>query len=1150
VMNALGISDEEGHGTNSVIPAISVGSINVTCLTAARLRDVLREAQQKGDSFVVLQETRHHDMRCGWIRRIACEHGWNAACSAPPALTNRGCRGQGGTAVLWRKGMGKASIEMFHGPEDHRQVAIRVAGFLVVSVYGPSVKSDQWFQAHMEWVGRLGGPMVLLGDYNWVRSYQNMLLPSLITTSIGPTTVAGTTPTRCFSDSEVTFCGTTLVPGIPHHGHAQYSIRWVLPERKPSPLRRTACFQWPLEGDTGMRKEFTEEQNVEARAWVDDIAPSLGGDLLCRWHRWHLRAETFMQFAASRGMARQTCKPERSKGSLPTSRPTASGPSHHRDEPIRMRRLRRFGRRLAERLRQGADCCEMLPARDQQAMGRLDLQGLWSDGAAYEAIGREITNINADMQRQACSRWTNQFRNWSRDTVQAAKGQFRPRLAPLFTAREMRQEWEPVWCTPGQADLAEWQGIADRYVWPQSAWPRDWQPSLDSFRQAVRATDGSAGLDGWSSTEGRILELLAPWLVEEVYGLWVETASTPDDDIPQELKLMLWGWRVAGIPKPATDESRPISVGSIWLRAWHRALLEAFPEPPRDQWCGRKGCGVITATADFLARKGRAGAELDLSKAFDTLDHRLLAEALTRANLPCIVSRELRRSWEGPRVIHTNGEVAQALWPKRGVPQGGACCPNLLSLVLAPWNPVDESEDSGNAVGTGIDMDTNIDTEQPHDNHDAPQCKWLYMDDRTLSTHGNTVDAAVTRLDTAITNTERFDRAAGVLENAKKRQRWREDQMQRIEHLGLSLVPGDPRAPILPRGGREKLMSGIHALARLPGSACVRERLASTFILPRVLWASPLQSPPPPQVADALRHASRKTGCTWHCTARWWAERVTCHPVYASAVQSIKVLARGELAISEHLIEAGRRHAAVLGLTLIPPTPIQIGSGWMVQIKPGDDARAAEAFRLARERCAARPKSITDEIERRYGGDHTTPWMCPTTPVDFHALRVISRIRLFQRISGKRHDSEGHHDVDIEAQSNHTWKQWRQSLPVDSARLLRTWRSGGLGSATRRARSVGDLLCPLCTAALGSWRHSWQECEYFHQYRVRLSEQYSVPYAWYSQQPRITAASGWITRSAGPSIERRAMLQIMSCELAIHVASTVLHALDAPPAGA
>ncbi|OLP86539.1 Glutamine--fructose-6-phosphate aminotransferase [isomerizing] [Symbiodinium microadriaticum] len=93
-----------------------------------------------------------------------------------------------------------------------------------------------------------------------------------------------------------------------------------------------------------------------------------------------------------------------------------------------------------------------------------------------------------------------------------------------------------------------------------------------AFLSAVDASSGSAGLDGWQSSELRALHKHAPFLLEELYQLWLDTSRA--ENIPD---FNLWDWKTVGIPKRTSLDSRPISVASVFVRAWHKALLSRSP---------------------------------------------------------------------------------------------------------------------------------------------------------------------------------------------------------------------------------------------------------------------------------------------------------------------------------------------------------------------------------------------------------------------------------------------------------------------------------------------------------------------------------------------------------------------------------------------
>ena len=75
---------------------------------------------------------------------------------------------------------------------------------------------------------------------------------------------------------------------------------------------------------------------------------------------------------------------------------------------------------------------------------------------------------------------------------------------------------------------------------------------------------------------------------------------------------------------------------------------------------------------------------------------------------------------------------------------------------------------------------------------------WAFMDDQSLNARGA---SSSTDLAAATEYTEKFDKATGAVENASKRQYWSKETEHRVEHLGLTVIPGQPDAPIFPRGG-------------------------------------------------------------------------------------------------------------------------------------------------------------------------------------------------------------------------------------------------------------------------------------------------------------------------------------------------------------
>ena len=112
---------------------------------------------------------------------------------------------------------------------------------------------------------------------------------------------------------------------------------------------------------------------------------------------------------------------------------------------------------------------------------------------------------------------------------------------------------------------------------------------------------------------------------------------------------MIHGWRIVGIPKKGSDDGRPIAIGSILVRVWHKCHLDQIPAQYPDQWCGQKGIGVAQATLDWLSAPGELGEELDLAKAFDSVCVDVAIAALGYAGAPKEITSLLAAAWMLPR---------------------------------------------------------------------------------------------------------------------------------------------------------------------------------------------------------------------------------------------------------------------------------------------------------------------------------------------------------------------------------------------------------------------------------------------------------------------------------------------------------------------
>ena len=68
-----------------------------------------------------------------------------------------------------------------------------------------------------------------------------------------------------------------------------------------------------------------------------------------------------------------------------------------------------------------------------------------------------------------------------------------------------------------------------------------------------------------------------------------------------------------------------------------------------------------------------------------------------------------------------------------------------------------------------------------------------------------------------------------------------------------------------------------------------------------------------------------------------------------------------------------------------------------------------------------------------------------------------------------------------------------------------------------------------------SARHMWAECSRFQEVREALQKEFCIPPGWWCKQPRRTAKSGWVTFSAGSTVEERSSRMVAACKLGVEV---------------
>ena len=159
------------------------------------------------------------------------------------------------------------------------------------------------------------------------------------------------------------------------------------------------------------------------------------------------------------------------------------------------------------------------------------------------------------------------------------------------------------------------------------------------------------------------------------------------------------------VPKchnPSIDDFRPISMIScvakiiekIALKKW---LFTIVPKIKEDQFAfiPRKGQGTVTALTSLVNRMlsflDSPGAVrilmIDYSKAFDTLPHRIIINALISFNAPTkLVSWVSSYLENRTQCVRIKDNISSTYIPTSGVPQGGVLSPILFALAVDSLN--------------------------------------------------------------------------------------------------------------------------------------------------------------------------------------------------------------------------------------------------------------------------------------------------------------------------------------------------------------------------------------------------------------------------------------------------------------------------------
>jgi hypothetical protein len=991
----------------------------------------------------------------------------------------------------------------------------------VTVCYGPAGSPD------VAWLGGIlynaeqafDGPRICVGDFNWRPCYDGLASAPWSVAVTPPTTRIGTArPTRCvISGGEVTSVDTVCLAAVPHHMAVLYRTSLKVGNgfgQVPLRVKHTAQYQWataPLP---------SEELGFRAAAETAACAPSLFALLSEAWTAWHGRAEAVLRHAAECELATMTVRAERSKGSDPMVKQKPAAAAHRANECVMKRWVRKLQRQAAEQCRFGdkGACLSAKAVRSwQRLLQHKNIHELDSCPRSWEeaefAASALYGKIEAKEAVQRSIAYRRRFRTMCREVIKDGAKILKQEQVATFSAQDMHDDWKDVWCPPsigGDETGSAWI-IAAEACGMERAAERVWQPpSFEAFATAIKNTDGAAGWDGWQAAELHALVAYAPWCVYELYQLLLRTMDGATTDDGRQACRRLLAWRVVGVPKRNPLDSRPICVASVIIRAWNRTLLHMLPPLPPEQFGER---GVHAAIASWLLAEGQAGGEIDLEKAFDTVAHGAGAESLRFGGTPAIVVDWMLESWNAPRRCHVHGDMSEEINPCGSIPAGDPLSMRTLGGILAPWHKIVKMECP--TVNT-----------------------WAYADDRSLKANRDakefdSEEAATTAATSDITAAlqfaaDIFDRPIGLRENVKKRQRW--SGSADAEHLGVRAVGSSNPAHAAPcklRDGWEPIIAVAMRLSHIPGALEVRERIAASCVLPMARWAAPFIEPPPLALDRAVMRAVVRTGNTWWCLARFWADRAQVCPTMATAIQTLKTA--GKYFVNIPLSVKGNicRHAALLGLDLV-----DVGEDGQVWVTPGADAD----YRLVDIAEEASLAAEVPWVHRLRGGV-----FCASDGKGQHTCRLAARIACLNRRRGKvrRNDDDGLEHADVEVLSTPTWQSWVRSLDARKRGALRIWRSGAVMSPAR-LQSMRKPDCPWCGATMASARHLWADCYRFQPLRDQLQADVGFDAGWWGRQPHCTAKSGWVTFDSARTLTSRAKAAVAANSLGISIISELM----------
>ncbi len=253
-------------------------------------------------------------------------------------------------------------------------------------------------------------------------------------------------------------------------------------------------------------------------------------------------------------------------------------------------------------------------------------------------------------------------------------------VEPLTTQQEVDNEarrWAELWAV-GQS--------TERLRWPRDLGPMPPRPSVEQLRAALATFPTETGL-AWDALHPRSLSRLADARLEGFIDLLMEAES--EGRWPPEVAFV----SVVLLGKP-DGGFRPIGLFPCLVRVWMRLrrgmIAQWEQEHDKPYLLAGAGRGADTAAwkqaarAECAAGAGASYAQLllDLEKAFELVDHRVLIDEAIAVGFPLPLLRLSLAAYRLPRALAIEGTYSSLIDPLRGITAGSGMATAELKVLL------------------------------------------------------------------------------------------------------------------------------------------------------------------------------------------------------------------------------------------------------------------------------------------------------------------------------------------------------------------------------------------------------------------------------------------------------------------------------------